>query len=1240
MSNVNLGNQELLWDFRAPATSAGFNRLLRHLIKPGVYKGGTVNIVTGTTVQILPLEAFINTQLGADDNLGCHIKTNLPFTISIPQTNPGVDEYIYMKLDWLNTIENWVDFLHRSVTAPPVTNEVIVARLSYTAGNVTGISYIDKTWGIIDVSDNNNVVIENALKIIDSGTPPAPGVGAALIYKKPGDTNIWLRSEGEPERLLGGGSGTGDVSRLLLGFNDSPYRFAAQMIFETDHTDLLDIPNTTAVFLNDKVSFAALGQYLTTKNLVGDSFVQESMPIDQMKVLLEFNTGLQDHTPPTRVTKDGGASWADVPMKLLGMKEGPIDVIESYSNQDTVTVLNISNQQALAQGFQIAQRKAWIKALSLQLRRVGTPNGRIKFQIRTDASGLPSTTILAETLPFNMDALPITLGLVELQFPNPALILAGTQYHMVMVVDNVNEYDFVSTLSQVEWGIESTGAYANGQASTYNGTIWSGSSSDHVFQVIGSYLKADSNLDLAAGDITFTRDLALSRNKKLYGYLETNGDANRDLNATSQRSIAQKVKFGEDHVIGTIDIRCTRTGTPNGFVQVLVCADDGTGKPGATISASNKTLVNDIATSENYVRFRFDGGLELLKDTVYWLVIQTSTSAAGAYSYVVSTNLLSLRFDESAPTYSQGGSSFYNGTIWSTEDTAKVMIFKVNGVCQDEKFQVLYDSSHDAVAFAIDNSTNQRLAQSFQTTWDTAIEGVELELQRLGTPGGRVYIEIRSNLVGSPGTLLSDSEYVDTTNIDTSAVKIRFALNSKLMLTKNTTYWIVLRTDSGYVYSASVNEIRWFRDATTPDYAFGNATYNGSAWSATSNVFVFSVRGVEAEVYLYYINSYTAPVALIGLAIWFSINELLEGGDLPISSMIVSASQELSGSVPYGGLIITPGIGELEAVVNGASFAGGIDFIEGQDRALFPPGFLTEGDKIVFRKHSQQQIFTHPELLMRSLADALPKPRITQIDVETIRFTADVGLGIAFALPNGIRVHGSSLIDWSFNPSKNKYGGLGLDIGTEASNVTYYLYAVRQSGSRSSLGIVASTIRPDQGGPAGYQYWKVLARFYNDGSGNILFPFLSEVFMVGGAVYSGTNTYIPWFNSPTSSYLIGDEILYTNDSLGSRIQVSKPGILEMRVRWNMGDTTGSGPQAAISRNSTSLSSPTSSTPSKDIFGQTGTYNSQVGPNDGGYIWSIARVVAYPGDIFRPHTNTVSFAGMDTLRAIFEPFEAL
>lgn len=155
MSSINLGNQILTFDYRYPARSVEFNRLLRGLIKPGIYSGGNLSIGgSGTQIIFAPFIILIDT---TNEMLAVRIITDLNSVFNIPGGLPDGQYVAYTLLSWADTVENYLDFALREVSTVPITNEVAFGVVTIASGVATAVDYSVRTHGLYDTLHNLNV---------------------------------------------------------------------------------------------------------------------------------------------------------------------------------------------------------------------------------------------------------------------------------------------------------------------------------------------------------------------------------------------------------------------------------------------------------------------------------------------------------------------------------------------------------------------------------------------------------------------------------------------------------------------------------------------------------------------------------------------------------------------------------------------------------------------------------------------------------------------------------------------------------------------------------------------------------------------------------------------------------------------------------------------------------------------------------------------------------------------------
>jgi len=153
---TNKGTQVLTFDFKAPAKGREFNKLLHNIIKPGVYKGLTVTIDTANKINIAPGYAFLNCVFESETARGTLVRFQTTVTSEeIPQSTPGQDEVVYLLFEYKEIVENWVGIYHANVNTSLPDNAVVICNLTYDgSGNITSVSYTNKTWGLLNADSS------------------------------------------------------------------------------------------------------------------------------------------------------------------------------------------------------------------------------------------------------------------------------------------------------------------------------------------------------------------------------------------------------------------------------------------------------------------------------------------------------------------------------------------------------------------------------------------------------------------------------------------------------------------------------------------------------------------------------------------------------------------------------------------------------------------------------------------------------------------------------------------------------------------------------------------------------------------------------------------------------------------------------------------------------------------------------------------------------------------------------
>jgi hypothetical protein len=1243
----NNGSQLITTVFKMPAKGATFGRWLRFGIKPGVAEGFALTNPSGNTIQVGAGHVFLDSIFDSTDNLQYHVQTQTAFNLTATQIQATFDDYLITRFVYSEATLNYAAFEFRSVNDAPVQNEVILGRITYDGGgNVTAVTTEDRTQGFLfnDGSDYH-FKFDKFIEIYDVAEPPnATYDNAGRLYKKLGDPGLYWKpdSGGAETNLTQGGGGTGDVSRMILGFNDSLYKFAYQTLFADDGDTFVNTGSSTATDGVDRWIFDTLGDtVISTNDLVGSQFVENSnLPINRVQAVLQYEPGLEDETPGVRISRDGGQYYRRVGVTPTSLRTAtsPTDAaIHDETNQDSSRDLDAGAARTyLGQRF-IPTERSLLVSVDLYLERTSTPGGRYKVQIRNNGgSNLPGTLVYAESDWILSTDISTTISFTKFELIDPFIVETSASYHIVLLVEDPDDYDYVISSSDVVWGADSGAGYLSGSSRSNDGVSFASDGDDFIFKAVGKAVYGEPDGDLIAGDVEFGRDARLQKGQELVFYSETNANSEAILDDGTVSSgfgqFGQRFRVGKDFAISKLRVYLERTGSPGGLIQLSIYSDNGANEPDLELQmADNRIKANSIATSAEFRDFIFNTPFEGTAGVDYWFVLEGVTGDIGNYAYT-GANYIGVQTDSSS-TFAQGGIIGWDATPtpWGTEDTAQAACFRIEGAFNQEDIITFYDIENDSseqTDFSGNSGSTRRLAQSITVPQNTVLKGAELYMDVVGSPGGKVYLEVKTNAGGEPSgaAALTTSFEVDIEQQVPSSVDgptpVRFEFSTPILLDKNTTYWIIARTDADYTYSAGVDELRWYRDTTSPSYETtqGSATFTGASWTTDVNKdFLFYALGFDAEL-LIEITGHKLNAELEGYSLWYSYDQAQASPETGVSAIQLTDEMRDSGAVPYGDLTFSP-YGNVQAVIDNHVFlpeAG--DFTVTENVAQFNPIDLVGVDQVVFQKTRNSLVIgdevTRTDLRLLSL----PEPIVTRFDTETIELLAGGGArAFHVKMPDGKILVGADGLRVSFNASKNRYGGLGLDTGSESNDEEYYIYAVERA--YKSLGVVFSTTPPSGGGPLGYRFWKYLGRLWNDSSGDILYPFTDEIRV------DGFNTRVSGaIRFSTLTRQIGSLLTHSDDGTeATRITANSSGIIT--VNFSVQATSGV-TLFNIKKNGNTT------------FNTSGVYGFS-SPNQSvseDYESSNVRLQMISGDFVRFFANNSNVGSTIAAEVLFEPFE--
>ncbi len=226
MSIINLGNQTVTFDFKQPLQGKEFNKLLRGIVKHGIYQGGAVSFTTTggiSTITIAAFQAAFN--VSTDKVVNVKTSTGIILTcgqVSGPQS--GNDTYLIMRYIWDDVIDNYIDFVYENAaTYTPLTTDIIVCTITYTTyPEIASLSTSSRTSGLYDT--DYNVIIEKILKtdtITERTTGSGIGIGGTVFKVDQTNHRIGINNISPTYTLDVDGTlnvtGTGIIGGLTVG---------------------------------------------------------------------------------------------------------------------------------------------------------------------------------------------------------------------------------------------------------------------------------------------------------------------------------------------------------------------------------------------------------------------------------------------------------------------------------------------------------------------------------------------------------------------------------------------------------------------------------------------------------------------------------------------------------------------------------------------------------------------------------------------------------------------------------------------------------------------------------------------------------------------------------------------------------------------------------------------------------------------------------------------------------------
>lgn len=182
-------------------------------------------------------------------------------------------------------------------------------------------------------------------------------------------------------------------------------------------------------------------------------------------------------------------------------------------------------------------------------------------------------------------------------------------------------------------------------------------------------------------------------------YAVANASAVAELNATTRQSYAIKlpeILAGSKKKIQSGKIYVNKTGTPVGDIRVKLVSDNA-GAPGSTVLGFNAALIDIGALSAGNNEIAFDIPTVVVAQN-WWLVVETSAYYKSSFSAGVHS--IAVRVDTSSPSWSEGASFEYDGTVWAAH-VGNHAVFELTGYDYDLRVRATASQVSSLAAYAV-----------------------------------------------------------------------------------------------------------------------------------------------------------------------------------------------------------------------------------------------------------------------------------------------------------------------------------------------------------------------------------------------------------------------------------------------------------------------------------------------------------------------------------------------------------
>lgn len=334
----------------------------------------------------------------------------------------------------------------------------------------------------------NKVIVENA----DLGAVTDADMGDTgffgLILTQGTDTDLTgiesVLNKNIRQLGTGSGAGGGGDASTLLGrledlFDETFYTYLTPYIASSNQSDGIESTDGSFSFVS-KTFDLDFNEFLISDDLIDQQLLTDLEDVISVKVALVYNQLAVDSNPLIELTRNG-SEYTTITMNRTSPDSDtytgdlifPAEAVKQnlyeypFTNNDSDLVLDVTNNQIIVQEFDTTQVDV-IEKISLQVTKLGTPTGFIKFNIYTDNTGTPDIIIQQVYVAINS----LSLGLNTVEFDLGKIVAdTGIKYHIGLETDDEYAATYSAGVDQVSLRSDSsTPTIATSQS--FDGTVW------------------------------------------------------------------------------------------------------------------------------------------------------------------------------------------------------------------------------------------------------------------------------------------------------------------------------------------------------------------------------------------------------------------------------------------------------------------------------------------------------------------------------------------------------------------------------------------------------------------------------------------------------------------------------------------------------------------------------------------------------------------------------------------------